>query len=118
MGASKRVSIVLEGTPPTVNHYWSYHGVRRFLTKRAVIFRKDVEIACRAHRIEGRLAVTIDYHPPDRRKRDIDNIIKPILDALQHAGLFDDDFQIQKITATRHDVQDGGVVVILVEAVD
>ena len=62
--------------------------------------------------------MTIDYHPPDRRKRDIDNIIKPILDALQHAGLFDDDFQIQKITATRHDVQDGGVVVILVETVD
>jgi len=43
-----------------------------------------------------------------------DNIIKPILDALQHAGLFEDDFQVKKITATRHDVISGGSCVITV----
>ena len=111
----KKVNVVLGYAPPTVNHYWLQRGLRRFLTKRATAFRRDIKDHCKGHRLDGALSVRIDYHPPDRRKRDIDNIIKPILDALQHAHLFEDDYQVQKITAIRKSkVVEGGLVLIKV----
>lgn len=113
----KGISIFMEGTPPTVNHYWGFRGKYRFLTKTAIRFRKEVSKACKDYRIEGDMAVCIDYYPPDRRKRDIDNIIKPILDAMQHCGLFHDDYQVQQITATRQDTVVGGLVAVHIRTV-
>ncbi len=42
----------------------------------------------------GDLMVEIIIYPPDKRKRDMDNIKKALFDALQHAGLYKDDYQI------------------------
>lgn len=42
----------------------------------------------------GDLMVEIIVYPPDRRKRDIDNIKKALFDALQYAGLYEDDYKI------------------------
>ena len=39
---------------------------------------------------EGPVEVTIQAHPPDKRRRDLDNIIKPVLDALEGPILVDD----------------------------
>jgi len=36
----------------------------------------------------GMLAVKVRAYPPDRRKRDIDNIQKPLLDALEKGRPF------------------------------
>jgi crossover junction endodeoxyribonuclease RusA len=36
--------------------------------------------------LTGPLKLTIRAHRPDNRRRDIDNILKPLLDALAHAG--------------------------------
>jgi Holliday junction resolvase RusA-like endonuclease len=41
--------------------------------------------------IDYPVSVSIYAAPPDRRKRDIDNLAKPILDALTHAGVWVDD---------------------------
>jgi len=38
---------------------------------------------------------------PDRRKRDLDNLLKCPLDALHHAKIICDDSQIDKITISR-----------------
>ena len=40
--------------------------------------------------VEGPVEVTIQAHPPDKRRRDLDNIIKPVLDALEGLILVDD----------------------------
>jgi crossover junction endodeoxyribonuclease RusA len=48
-----------------------------------------------------RLSVTITANPPDLRKRDLDNLLKQTLDALQHAGIFKDDSQIDQILIRR-----------------
>ena len=42
----------------------------------------------------GNIAVEIEAFMPDRRKRDLDNILKALLDALTHAGVWADDSQI------------------------
>ena len=36
--------------------------------------------------IGGRLAVQVEVFPPDNRRRDIDNVFKALLDAMQHGG--------------------------------
>jgi len=62
-----------------------------------------VFVAAAGHpRIDGRLAMEIDWHPPDgREERDIDNPLKPLLDALQHAGVYPNDKMIDELRIHR-----------------
>jgi crossover junction endodeoxyribonuclease RusA len=48
-------------------------------------------------RITGDLMVTIEAFRPDERRRDLDNLLKSTLDALAHAGLYEDDSQIRDL---------------------
>lgn len=50
---------------------------------------------------EGRLAIEIKAYPPDKRKRDLDNILKSLLDSLVHAGVVEDDSQFDAIAIAR-----------------
>ena len=45
----------------------------------------------------GPVRVVIEAFPPDRRKRDLDNVLKSLLDSLTHAGVWEDDSQIQDL---------------------
>lgn len=101
--------------PPTINHY--YGRDRRdghtFLTKRAHTFRKQVALVLMGEPVFGneRLAILIEAYPP-RDTGDIDNILKPLLDALEHAGAFVNDKQIKDLRIVwRHPVMNGAVEV-------
>lgn len=66
--------------------------------------------------MEGRLSVTLDLTPPDRRRRDIDNTIKATLDACTRAGLWLDDAQIDRLLVVRGPVaHNAGCVAMRVE---
>jgi crossover junction endodeoxyribonuclease RusA len=39
----------------------------------------------------GKLKVTIEAFRPDNRRRDLDNLLKAVLDSLTHAGVWEDD---------------------------
>ncbi|EHZ4690535.1 RusA family crossover junction endodeoxyribonuclease, partial [Escherichia coli] len=56
----------------------------------------------------GRLAIKIIAEPPDKRRRDLDNILKAPLDALTHAGLLIDDEQFDEINIVRGHLVLGG----------
>jgi crossover junction endodeoxyribonuclease RusA len=43
----------------------------------------------------------MDAFPPDRRQRDLDNLQKPALDAMEHAGVYQDDSQIDLLLTRR-----------------
>jgi Holliday junction resolvase RusA-like endonuclease len=58
--------------------------------------------------------VDIVIRPRDARLMDIDNSIKPILDALQDAGLFDNDAQVSTVTCHRGLVKKGGAGCIVI----
>ena len=96
--------------PPSVNHYWGQCGNRRFVGKKGMEFRKAVAdvVADVGKKAEGRLQVAIALFPPDRRRRDIDNVQKSLNDALQHAGVFDDDEQIDVLLIERKEIVKGG----------
>ena len=60
----------------------------------------------------GRLAVEIHAFPPDRRRRDLDNIQKSLLDSIEHAGVIEDDSNVDYLlTIRKRIVQDGNVTV-------
>ena len=103
--------------PPTVNNYWGFHGHRRFLTDKAQAFKREVQAAVLAQPIRfgnAPLYLAISLSPPDKRKRDIDNILKPAIDAMMQAGLFADDSQIELLVVARSDVCKGGKAVAII----
>jgi len=114
--------------PPSVNHYWisrcgkSKTGkpiVLKCVGKRGKEFREEVDSIVRslgAEPLTGRLILDIALYPPTKRKFDIDNYLKATLDALQHAGLFEDDEQIDCITVKKYvdQVVPGGQVLMIV----
>jgi crossover junction endodeoxyribonuclease RusA len=50
----------------------------------------------------------MDAFPPDRRRRDLDNLPKAVLDSLAHAGVYEDDSQIDLLIIRRCDPIKGG----------
>ena len=85
--------------PPSMNHYWRYvpgrrkpliSGEGRQFRTAVVQFYRQLKVKA----IDGPVRVNIVAFRPDRRRRDIDNILKSLLDALDHAGAYEDDSQI------------------------
>ena len=90
--------------PPSVNHLWRRVGRRTVLSRAARAYRTAVKAAFLAHLLDHgvrrytcRLSVFIDVHPPDKRRRDIDNVIKAALDALAYGGAYADDSQVEDL---------------------
>lgn len=98
--------------PPSVNHYWRNYRGRTVISREGRRFREDIcdLLATSAKRsgngprkppAGGRIALCMDAFPPDRRRRDLDNIQKPVLDALEHAEVYLDDSQIDLLLTRR-----------------
>lgn len=101
--------------PPSINHYWRRAGRFIHISSEGKRFRSDVaEILAREHidPLLGRLAVRVELEPPDRRRRDIDNVQKPLLDALQHGGAYEDDCQIDWLLTERKEKKPGGATTV------
>ena len=88
--------------PPSVNHYWEQRKQGgRYLSKRAEAFRENVTAAVygdlgRMPRLTGllRIVVAVTF-PDDGRTHDMDNLWKGLLDAMEHAGVYENDSQIR-----------------------
>ena len=93
--------------PPSINHYYIHTASRVILSASGKRYRRDVALLLSSLRgscgAEARLSLVINAFPPDKRKRDLDNIIKAVQDALQHAGVYADDFQIDMLTVIRRE---------------
>lgn len=103
--------------PPSVNHLWRRVGHRTLLSRQGRAYRRQVYsllVARRVRPLEGRIAVTVEVHPPDRRRRDLDNLQKGLFDAMQHAGIFFDDSQIDELHILRRECVPGGLVRVCV----
>lgn len=88
--------------PPSANHLWvrARHGMRKsdayvtWLMLAAVEARRQT-----FKRVSGPYKLTVSVSRPDRRRRDLDNLLKPLSDLLMHIGAIDDDSNCEMICA-------------------
>jgi len=93
------------------------HGNRRFIRPRGKLFKEQVAEICKGLPSFGNqmLELSIILFPRDKRLMDISNSIKGIEDAMQDAGLFNNDQQVCKITIERGGKIKGGGCVVTVK---
>jgi crossover junction endodeoxyribonuclease RusA len=100
--------------PPTINNYYvkTQRGV--FISSKGKKFRQDCinelyeQIGDR-QASGDHLLVEVILFPPDLRKRDLDNYMKPLLDAITHSKLiWDDDVLIDQLFIYRGKTQNKG----------
>ena len=100
--------------PPSVNHYYRHVGPKMLISREGRKYREQVIAAMRGHKqLHGKLALKLEAYPPDNRRRDLDNLFKALLDALQHGGAYGDDSQIKRISAKMQEAMPpAGMIVI------
>ena len=85
--------------PPSVNRYYRHVGPRVLISREGRRYR----MMCVSRlggvfpKLEGKVKLMGEFYPPDARKRDLDNVLKCMIDSLVHAGLMRDDSQIKHI---------------------
>lgn len=112
--------------PPSMNSYWR-HLSKGPLAGRVLISEEgrkyrtavqQVVIAQGCHGPRGvgqqRIKVDLEVRMPDKRRRDLDNLPKALLDALTHATVWHDDSQIDDLRVWRSD-RIGGFVRVTIE---
>jgi len=109
--------------PPSVNAVWRSVVRGKFATVYKTDQGKDYEKrVCKIHMLMGkpklgdaRLCVTVEVYPPDRRRRDLGNLDKVLMDSLEKAGVFDDDSQIDDLRFIRKAVEKPGRVIVNIQ---
>ena len=113
--------------PPSVNHYWRHvalplkstkvTGGRAFRVQALISAegRKYKQTVCREiqaqkaqYRLSSRVRMKVALYPPDRRRRDVDNYAKALLDSLVAAGVLDDDALVADLRLIWHEATPGG----------
>lgn len=107
--------------PPTVNTYYRHvvmgGSSRTLISKRG----REYQTCCDGMHVmqwSCRLAISLEFHAPTRRKYDLDNRAKAVLDALQHGGIIEDDELIDHLTLVRGEIiPRNGKVVVTIDAI-
>jgi crossover junction endodeoxyribonuclease RusA len=112
--------------PPSNNRYYRHiakgaHAGRTLLSFEGRDYREAVKAIVGARSaekaLECRLLVRIYAFPPDARRRDLDNLLKSVLDSLQHANVYKDDSQIDSLIIHRQGKISGGRLYVFVEEI-
>jgi crossover junction endodeoxyribonuclease RusA len=103
---------------PSVNHYWRRVGNRTLLSKAGRAYKTAVygcvleQLGLVRTPMRGAVCISLALHPPDRRCRDIDNVIKATLDAITTAGVWEDDSQVVELHARMLAPTKGGACLV------
>lgn len=104
--------------PPSVNRYYRHVGPRVLISREGRKYRMMVvsRLGGAFKRLKGNVALQAQCYPPDRRRRDLDNLLKSLQDALVAAGLLDDDSQIKLLHLEMKEVIPEGLIHVRLEA--
>lgn len=116
------MTIVIPFPYASGNHAWKHAGRKHYLTEKAKKYYWDVLYLCRSQnavwRLEGSLEVEVLIYPPDKRKRDLDNVWKVAADALTKAGVWVDDSMIEDIRLVKKKVDGPGRIEVRIISVN
>lgn len=109
--------------PPTINDYYGHRAMKRriipFIKAKGKAYRKAVEDTIFEQvgylELADKLHVEVVLHPPDARRRDLDNYMKGLLDALTHAKVWEDDSQIDQLPIYRGQKITNGLVIVRID---
>jgi crossover junction endodeoxyribonuclease RusA len=113
-GNGRSLELTLPFSPSVNSLYRTFKG-RMILSKRGRQFRVDslaMILTQERHKFTGRVAVEYKLYPPDKRRRDLDNCIKALHDTLTHAGIWNDDEQVDDLRVIRCECVPGGKVIV------
>jgi crossover junction endodeoxyribonuclease RusA len=107
--------------PPSVNTYWRAFDGRMIISAKGREYRETVgdqmTLQGTVRHFTGNLRVTIEAWRPDKRRRDLDNLLKAALEGLAHAGVYEDDSQIVDLRI--YWAQDiGGMLKVKIEEIE
>jgi crossover junction endodeoxyribonuclease RusA len=99
--------------PPSVNHYWRMFRNRMIISREGREYRERIKRLCVPwltgfYPEDKEISVELKVYPPDRRRRDLDNVLKAVLDAMQAGGVYADDSQISRLVVERKEMVKGG----------
>ena len=105
--------------PPTVNSYYVKTRNGIFISKSGRKYRDALAESVNEQlgafcALTSSLLVEVELYPPDRRKRDLDNYMKALLDACTKAGFWEDDSLIDQLFIYRGEVTRSGLVILKV----
>lgn len=105
---------------PSVNRLWRMgKGKKMYKSKTYETWINVCHILITHQKITpvlGTYKLTIEAVRPDKRRRDIDNLIKAVSDVLQTTGLIEDDCLCQEVTARW--VKYGPEMCVIVEKIE
>jgi len=85
-------------------------------------YRKAVDAVVAQARARKALAVPLEVRiaafPPDRRKRDLDNLLKSVLDCLEASGVIENDNLIESLSIYRAERVAGGQLEVQITMLD
>lgn len=110
--------------PPSVNKIWKTTSRGGwYSTKEAVNYKTVVGYMVASKKVQNSFPkdVTLDFtmhaHPPDNRKRDLDNLAKIVCDALQDARVYINDSQIKIIHMEMLEARKGGMITVTIRQI-
>lgn len=97
-----------------MNRYWKKWRDRIVIAPEGRTYRRNIrELIFVADLVDAfgaqRLKIEAIVSPPDRRRRDLDNLEKCLWDSLEHSGLYRNDSQIDDKHMVRGDIDEEGV---------
>ena len=105
--------------PPSVNRYYRHVGYRVLISREGRRYRTVVVSRLRGVRkLTGDLRLEAECYPPDRRRRDLDNLLKSLQDSLVHAGVMEDDSQIKELKMRMLDPVPDGMVYMQIKEIN
>ncbi|MAG45099.1 hypothetical protein CL633_04415 [bacterium] len=110
----KNLKITIPITPISINKCWQG---KRYKTGDYKQWRIDFSRCCKAIRtnLEDEIEVALSFYLKHYKTTDIDNLIKPTLDALQDKEIIKDDRFIKKIIAEKFKVKNKRDEKIIIE---
>lgn len=104
--SSALLSVEIPGLPPTANHiYRTWGPKRRTKTPETRQWQQrtadTLSAMWKRAPLTGDVALSLIFVTRDKRRWDIDNRFKALLDAITMAGVIEDDSQVKRLTGER-----------------
>ncbi|MGX2974469.1 RusA family crossover junction endodeoxyribonuclease [Ursidibacter arcticus] len=107
--------------PPSVNTYWRHARSRHYISEKGKAYQSKVFEACLGYlKFKKPVSVKVQVWFPDKRKRDLDNLWKVLLDSLVNAQIVEDDCWqcMPKQSIEAMGIEKGGKLVVRIREIE